>query len=399
MIGWTKNKRFRAVVYSFLAVILSFVITCSRSDSFDQLLKAVQSATPAEQKLLVEEFIRTQNDLPLVYDSTAYFVFENHSNTTPFLTGDMTSWRPDSLPLTRIGHTDYWYCKLHFTAAARIEYKYVMNGKYLLDPLNSRMAQGGYGFNSVFWMPEYKFPEEVLFVKEYPAGRVDTLEFRSRLLRNRRRIFVYRYPQAKSDAPLIIFHDGGDYLRFARAHIILNNLIATGKIPAVNALLIDPVDRNKEYMLNDDYLKMVFRELLPQMQSRFDLAKRAPLYMGGASLGGAISIYALKNYADRLRGVFSQSGALWVENGRLLRMLEDMPQIKPKIYLDFGQFEHQHPWHFGAEKILRQKKSRFRIHIWPEGHNWGNWQAHLSQVLNYLLKEQKDDRRRNSRED
>ena len=385
------NKTWPVVPRLFLALAMFILLNrCAEVDPFAQMLQSLAGKSAKEQREELAQFIKKQQ-WPLIYESSAYFVVKDDSSSVPFLTGDMAQWKPDSLKMRRIGQTDYWYRREQFPLAARIEYKFVIRGKYLLDKLNPRKAAGGFGYNSVFWMPEYVFPEEALLVPGNPAGRLDTLSFKSRLLKNKRQVFVYRHPGAQGHSPLLIFQDGGDYLRFARAQVILDNLIAKGEIPAVNALFVNPVNRRVEYWFNDDYLKMLFNELLPEVQKRFALSARAPLIMGGASLGGVISLHALKDYHNRLQGVFSQSGALWIEQGQILRELKELATIDPALYLDYGLFEQQASIHREAGAILTEKKAKFKLHEWPEGHNWGNWRGHLSRALIFLLKEQGND--------
>jgi enterochelin esterase-like enzyme len=50
-------------------------------------------------------------------------------------------------------------------------------------------------------------------------------------------------------------HDGGEYLERAPPFTITDNLIHTGTIPLVLAVMIDAVNRMNEYWANDKYRK------------------------------------------------------------------------------------------------------------------------------------------------
>lgn len=369
-------------------LIFGLALSCSQRDPFTELQRRVDQAPDGQKDRVVKKFLHKQRQMPLVYDSTVVFIVHAAGQGQPYLTGDMAAWKPDSLPMHRLGGSAYWYKKMHFPADARIEYKFVLAGKYVLDSLNTHRSEGGFGANSVVLMPAYIFPKEILFKRENARSMLDTLLFASKVLHNRRKVFVYRHPAATAHSPLVLFNDGADYLKFAKAQIILDNLIADSTIPAINAIFVKPINRMKEYWLNESYVQMIFSELVPFLRQKYGWQTEAPLYMGGVSLGAEISLLALKSYQRRLAGVFSQSAALWIENNKLLRILTALPTVQPKLYLDYGTLETQRETHSRLLKILREKKARFTMNRWHEGHNWGNWRGHLKYALSYLLTEE-----------
>ncbi len=375
----------KRITAAILIVGLATLLSCSKADPFTELLARVEGAPAGQKESVVKAFLQRQKQIPLINDTTVIFILHNSAQKQPFLTGDMANWRKDSLPMQRIKGTDYWYRTVHFPADARIEYKFVAGGKFLPDSLNELTSEGGFGANSVLLMPDYTFPQEILFKREHAVSALDTLTFVSKKRHNRRAVFVYRHPKATAHSPLLLFHDGADYLKFAKAQIILDNLIADSAIPAVNAVFVNPRNRTKEYWLNEAFLDMTFNELLPFIRQKYGWRKAAPLYMGGASLGGEISLLALKNYQRRLAGVFSQSGALWIEKNTILKIIAALPGIQPKLYFDYGTFENQRSTHARLQKILTEKKAHYKINRWHDGHNWGNWRGHLKHALKYLL--------------
>jgi hypothetical protein len=77
------------------------------------------------------------------------------------LAADMNGWDPARDPLTRVADTDLFFLSLQFPADARLDYKLVSDGQWLLDPLNPRTILGGYGPNSQAMMPRYVPPPEI----------------------------------------------------------------------------------------------------------------------------------------------------------------------------------------------------------------------------------------------
>jgi len=213
------------------------------------------------------------------------------------------------------------------------------------------------------------------------------------ILNNSRNVYFYRHPQAQKNSPLLIFHDGDEYLRLARSRIILDNLIAAQTIQPLNAVFIDPVNRMKEYWFDDDYLKMIFKELLPELIQLKQLDKNSPLGMVGASLGGLISIYALKNYSAKIDFIVSQSGALSIGKQKIFQDLEKVQRYRGKIYYDFGSFENLEEIHKKFELLLKEKNIIHQGNKFNEGHSWANWRAHLAPALKFCLEGNSKDER------
>lgn len=377
-------KRLFKNIQVILLSILAF--SCSeKQHPFDVFLEEFANQPTTEKQNLLEEFVRL-NKWPLVDNATVYFIIHDTTLSDVYLTGDMCAWKPDSLLMEHITGTNFYMKQMRFPSNARIEYKYVVSENHLLDLLNPYTGQGGYGKNSALCMPDYVFPKEILLQQKNHISRLDTLAFKSRLLKNERNIYIYQHPIAKPSSPILLFHDGSDYLNFGSTQIILDNLIATGKIPAVHVFFIDPVDRQKEYWLDDAYLRSVFSEMLPKLKKKYALDQENLLGMGGVSLGGLISLHALKNYATELDFVFSQSGALWVDSTRILVELERVDSLKTKVYFDYGVFENSIQVHTQLKNMLKQNQIHFQDNVFNEGHNWANWRAHLPLALTFGLK-------------
>ncbi len=369
--------------------ILLFTVlfmSCSNNQHSFEIFSEDLSTQPAAQKQKqLQEFVE-QNQWPMAENETVYFIVQDTTLGEVFLTGDMCAWKPDSLQMEQVPGTDFYIRKMCFPGDARIEYKYVLSGIHILDPLNPYTGEGGYGKNSALCMPKYVFEKVSLLRRKNYLSRIDTLHFKSRILKNERNIYIYRHPLAEASSPIIIFHDGNDYLKYGSAQIILDNLIAEKEIPALHAMFIDPVDRRKEYWMDDNYLKSVFREMIPQVRKNYKLDQKSFIGMGGVSLGGLISLYALKNYSDRLDCVFSQSGAIWVDSSRIITELESYTSMNTKIYFDYGTFESMDQVHNRLAELMDKKKIHFQMNIFNEGHNWANWRAHLPLALTFGLK-------------
>ena len=322
---------------------------------------------------------------PLVRGDSVLYLTHNNLGGATYLSGDMCGWKPDSLNMRSIGGSNWFYLIQRYPVDARLEYKYVFNDRYVLDSLNQITEVGGFATNSVLMMPGYVFPMEVLATRQHADMKIDTLRYKSRLLKNERQVYVYRSANVQADSPLLIFQDGGEYLTRASAGIILNNLVADGQIPPLWVVFVDPVNRMHEYWLNDDYVRMLFGELLPKIRREYRLQIDAPLGLAGASLGGLISLYALKDYAEQCDFILSQSGALWIENEQIVKELGTLDAYPGRIWLDYGSFEGTANVHGRLKELLDEKQIANKLTVYNEGHNWANWRAHLATALKYCL--------------
>jgi len=372
------------MVFIFFSLLLN---TCSlRAGNFGEMLEKLENEDADQRQQLMMSLLDQYHEFPVIEDSLVWFVYRDSINKKVFLTGDMTGWRPDSIPLRYIDGTAFHVLSLAFPPDARIEYKFVAKNMYRLDPLNKHAERGAFGQNSVFFMPEYRFSKELLLRPERPVTSLDSLQYKSSLKDTTRLVLIYRHPQAAPASPLLIFLDGSDYINRGSAQIILDNLIADRRIPAVNAVFIDPVNRMHEFWLNEQFLSKLFNELLPYLKRTYNLSP-LKMGMGGVSLGGVTSLHALLKYGYQLDFVFSQSGSLQIEGNGIIRLFNSWEPTNSKIYLDFGFYENMRERHEQLREILMQKNVPINMQMHNEGHNWGNWRAHLPAALEFVLKD------------
>ncbi|MFK7888831.1 MAG: alpha/beta hydrolase-fold protein, partial [Gammaproteobacteria bacterium] len=134
-------------------------------------------------------------------------------------------------PLVRIEDTDLWAVTIEFPEDSRIEYKFevVRNGhsELILDPLNSVRARDPFGANSVCQGYGYARPAWTLHDEEARRGNVRRHRLHSAAFGRDREVLVYLPPTFRRNRryPLVVCHDGADYLRYAALQNVLDNLI------------------------------------------------------------------------------------------------------------------------------------------------------------------------------
>lgn len=204
--------------------------------------------------------------LPITHKNRAYFLYKGNAETVT-LVGDWTYWQP-AIKLQKIDHTDLFYSIQEFHPTARLQYKLIVDGNWMLDPANPHSSIEGFGQNSEFWMPEY---HDESWLQPHSAvvhrGNIKRFEFKSKLLGQQREMFLYtpHYKLEKNQTlPLLIVHDGAEAIKIGKFHQILDNLQAAGKIPPCAALFISPKDRIGEYALKANILNSASKKPSPK---------------------------------------------------------------------------------------------------------------------------------------
>ena len=91
--------------------------------------------------------------------------------------------------------------------------------------------------------------------------------------------------------PLVILHDGTDFLDHAGLKTVLDNLIHRGDVPPFIAVLTRPGERNGEYTGDPRHADFLTDEVLPLVRERFPI-RRGPenTVLMGSSLGAVASL-------------------------------------------------------------------------------------------------------------
>ena len=337
-----------------------------------------------------------QSGGPLTEDSTVSFVFEGRASRVS-VASDLNGWNPRADTLKRLRGTEFFYVSLRAEPAARFEYKLIVDSTWILDPVNSRQAMGGYGPNSEVTMPLYRPPQEIIARTGVPRGTLDTLLFRSTLLGRAHPLIVYlppRYASTGAPHPVLFVLDGGEYLGLGLMNVVLDNLIADDAIEPPVCVFLDPrtnpgnpqtSTRMKDYTMSDSFVAALVTEIRPFLLQKYRITgEAARTGIMGASLGGLAALHASFERPDVFGLCAAQSGALWWQESRLLRRIEQEP-VKPfRVYLDTGTMRDAQDESRRARAILTARGYQLHYEEHPEGHNWFNWRARIGSILRYF---------------
>ncbi|MEZ5425356.1 MAG: glycoside hydrolase family 15 protein [Pyrinomonadaceae bacterium] len=306
------------------------------------------------------------------------------------IAGDFTDWKPQNLNVVK-KTSKYSAPCFNFSKNARVEYKLIVDGQWITDPLNPKKIDNGVGGeNSVLEMPEYK---PTVWDREIPASPLDPkiaeLEIDSKKYGQRKvKIYVpsefYKRGVAPK-LPVLYLQDGSDYIKRAKAITILENLIAAKKVEPFMIVFIDPVDRMKEYWANDDFADFVALEIVPAVEKKyFSVVKtgRENRALLGASLGGITSVWIGLRHPDKFARIGGQSSSFWVDDKRVVKELEKLDPAKNRFtfYFDDGILEEvDDTWE--VAEILEKKGFKVTFAVAETGHNWTSWRDRLADAF------------------
>jgi len=351
----------------------------------------------------IAQFIR-DNRFPLVEPGHVTFVFQGRAdevNLRRWISGFNTS-----LAMQRLEGTDLWVLRMELPDKSRFEYKFevVKDGKreLLLDELNQVLAHDPFGANSVCQGYGYKRPFWTLPKPAARSGELTGFRMHSDAFDGERDIQVYlpaRFRRTRS-YPLLIVHDGADYLHYADFKTVLDNLIHRLEIPAMVVALTQSPDRLVEYTGDARHARFVGEELLGEMNARFPLNdSNSTRGLMGASLGGVASLHAAHTYPNRFGQLLLQSGSFAFSDlgqhqkgpifdpvVRFVNEFRNHPfSLAEKIYMSCGIYESLIYENRSLVPLLQAQGMQVRFEEARDAHNWENWRDRLRTGLSWLF--------------
>jgi enterochelin esterase-like enzyme len=355
--------------------------------------------TPA----VIDAFIRATR-FPIVDSLGVTFVYRGTADAV--LLRLWISGLPATQPLERLGETDLWALHVDLPENSRIEYKFDVTrsgtSELITDPLNPVKATDPFGVNSVCQGYGYRRPEWTQFDPLARAGTVDELWIASEAFGQPRRVRAYLPARFRRNRryPLLVVHDGDDYLHFAELKVALDNLIHRLEIPPLVVALTQSPDRLKEYAGDERHAHFLVRDLLPAFQQRFPLRdEAAQRVLMGASFGAVASLHAAWSHPGIFGRLLLESGSFaFSDIGQHRRTPVFDPVVRfvnefrrapdepaQRIYLSCGIYESLIYENRSLVPLLTGAGLQVRYEEVRDGHNWENWRDRLQAGLTWLL--------------
>jgi enterochelin esterase family protein len=289
---------------------------------------------------------------------------------------------------------------------------YPMGGLLLQDEsLTEEHWEGVLTLADTAPLPWYAEPKE--------QGALTDHTLVSQVFGNERQVTVYTppgYDAGGAPYPLLVMFDGDGWLKIARVHVALDNLIGAGKIPPLVAAFshnATSTSRMVEMACNDDQPRML-EELLSLVGEHFNVTvDPARRVLGGASYGGLATAWVGFARPDLFRNLMCSSSSFWwgyANPGAQFSFGRDgepewltrqyaAAEVKPlRFWIDIGKLEGgaipqaPHVDHVGANRHFRTVlEARGYDDVTyvetPGGHELGIWQWTFAESLPVLLRD------------
>ena len=301
------------------------------------------------------------------------------------LVGDYNSWELEDW-MVRQDNSDIWRIQKTFPVNARFDYKYVVDGNWITDPLNPNTTQVGAGMNSTLMMPGYRSDFDKIMSETCPQGTLLLgRKLDSRYMDKEMTYHVYLPPNFKlSETKHILYAlDGSDYVNHAKINIMLDYLIAHQQIPQMAAVLIDPDDRNRDYTIYEPYYRYVTEELIPfsERECTEGNCQRALI---GVSWGGLTAFHIAFQRPHTFQRMLTQSGSYWPRDWKIFNTVNDAPFQPLKLCIQTGTIQDTEEMNDAMVQLLIAKGYAVTYNKYAETHSWSNWKGHLSEGLTAL---------------
>jgi len=312
-----------------------------------------------------------------------------------------------SNPFERVVGTDFWWITVELRRRSRVEYKFLVehggdHRELVGDPFNPNLAHDPFGANSVCHTDGYVEPDWIEPSDEARKGEIIEHQVQSHALGGTRRVQVYRPARFRTlrGYPLLIAHDGADYLRFSAMKTVLDNLIHRLEIPPMIVALVDPGDRLTEYADDPRHATFLATELLPMLQKTYPVSDRpADRGLLGASFGAVASLSCAWRHPGLFGKLLLQSGSFaFTDIGesrrgpafdpvvRFVNAFRDAPG-KPadKVFLSCGIYESLIYENRSLVPMLQSTGMGVKFEERRDGHNWENWRDGMRTGLTWLF--------------
>lgn len=199
--------------------------------------------------------------------------------------------------------------------------------------------------------PAYQYGPDSERQPGVPEGKVSSFDWNDSKVfpGTTRKVYVYEPAQYDASKPtaVMVYQDGsegwaylnGDY----RPVIVMDNLIAAKEMPVVIGVFIDHSDqRSFEYdSVTDLYGKFVIEEILPELQTSYNLTRDPEGHAAVGESSGGIAAFGMGWWwPERFRRILSNSGSFVNIGGKGGDTYKDLVlQSDPKplrVYLQDG---------------------------------------------------------------
>jgi enterochelin esterase-like enzyme len=351
----------------------------------------------------VDRFL-ARHEVPIVEGSRCTFLFRGEADEV-FVVQRIVGL-PELLPLQRLRDTNLWYLVLDLPEGSRVNYQLeIRRGDHVErtnDPLNEKLSYSPVGTSSVCFGHGYETPEWTMPDPEARSGELVQLTVPSRALRRDCPVTLYLPARFRRIAsyPLLLVHDGPDFLQYAAAKTVLDNLIHRLDVAETVVAFLHPKDRLTEYANSAAYSRFLTNELVPRLETKLPLmGKRSARCLLGSSFGAVASLSAAVRSPDTYGSLVLMSGSfvftdIGTDHGggeafdpvvKFVNRYRTRPtHVADRLFVSCGVYEPLIAPNRSMIPTFESTGMTVRYVEARDGHNWENWRDRLRDALTWV---------------
>ncbi|MEM9351732.1 MAG: alpha/beta hydrolase-fold protein [Planctomycetota bacterium] len=399
----------RRVFWAALAWVVSGAVGATADPlypSFNAFLAEIDRieaiADPTQRTGELDTFwngLKSAGQVPYVQGNQAAMLYRGAASSVTF-PGDANRWNANAWSATQVPGTDLWLRQSTLPSDARVDYKIVRNGQWILDPNNPLQQWSGFGPNSELRMEEYEFPAETVLGAGVARGSLSGNQRLSSSAINADvnvRVYTPSGYDQHQDLPVVYVTDGHEYLdnRLGSMATVLDNLIGDGRLQPTIAVFIDPrdprtgVNRRASQLGGSGkgaFADFIADELVPTIDAgyRTDASADKRVILG-TSLGGLFSAYMGARHPDVVSNAAIQSPAFWYDDSIYSTYFNSTTlDDQLRIYMESGTINDGNGGPTMAT-ILADGGYDYVYDAVNQGHSWGHWKGELDAALIHLI--------------
>jgi len=200
--------------------------------------------------------------------------------------------------------------------------------------------------------------------------------------------------------PLLVVHDGGEFLQFAAMKTVLDNLIHCLDIAEMVVAFTHPGDRMTEYANSKAHARFITDELVPLLEAELPLVGQpSGRCLLGSSFGAIASMSTANRSPDTYGSLVLMSGSfvftdIATDHGggptfdpvvKFVNRFRSRPRrVADRVYLSCGVYEPLIIPNRAMVLTLEGVGLAVRFDEVRDGHSWENWRDRLRDALSYV---------------
>jgi enterochelin esterase-like enzyme len=391
--------RVRRVRTAHVLAVFALLSACSgEPQSWKDLKERLPSIDASQRDAVIEQFIAARHGTPIVENQTRLvFLAKDKDGQAPRIVGDFNAWAvtPAGYDVnvgttTRLEGSSWSYVESTAYTNARLEYGFLFDKEYTVDPMNPRQVQAFTGPRSEVRMPFFVAQPEVDETGAAPKGEIIAETFASRSLGGTRRVWYYLPPGygAATDTlyPVMYVLDGNNYVEKMGVPRVLDHLIANKSIPPLIAVFSEPGDRQEEYSRNPKWRAFIANELVPAVDRRF---RTFPTPDHRVIFGSSLAAYGAIDLAVSAPSVFGLCAAI-APPVQTATVVSNQPAARAAVVsIKFFVLGGVYDSLIDGARLLRTTLDEYQAPVSylevSEGHNTNTFRGHLDDALKALL--------------